>query len=77
LRQHESGFLKGMSKGMQELANAIAEILELRFGAVPQSLAASIHAVDSFDELTALRRKLRDAASVEECQRIVASVTPH
>jgi len=62
---------------MQELANAIAEILELRFGAVPQSLAASIHAVDSFDELTALRRKLRDAASVEECQRIVASVTPH
>ena len=77
MRQHESGFLKGMSKGMQELANAIAEILELRFGAVPQSLAASIHAVDSFDELTALRRKLRDAASVEECQRIVASVTPH
>ena len=66
---------RGRAEGLQALIDVIVEDLELSFGNISQTLVASLHAVGSFDELKALRRKLRDATSVEDCERIVASQT--
>ena len=82
----EEGFHKGMDKGLdlgrqegvrQALAEVLVEDLELRFGGVPEPLAERIHSIRELDALKGLRRKLREAASIEEYERVVASETPH
>jgi len=76
------GIAKGLGLGRQEgvrqaLAEVLVEDLELRFGGVPEPLAERIHLIRELDALKGLRRKLREAASIEECERVVASETPH
>ena len=81
----EEGFNKGIIEGMnlgraegvQELADTIVEVLELRFSSVPLSLKERIQKIGELDALKALRRKLRDASSVDECERIVSNKAAH
>ena len=63
---------RGRAEGVQELAEVIVENLELRFSNLPQRLKERIQNVGELGALKALRRKLRDAASVQDCERIVA-----
>ena len=67
----------GRAEGAQELTSLIVEVLELRFDAVPQRLRERIHGIGELGNLKILRHKLRDAASIEDCERIVSSETPH
>ena len=64
---------RGRAEGVQELAEVIVENLELRFSNLPQRLKERIQNVGELGALKALRRKLREAASVEDCERIVAN----
>lgn len=71
----EEGYIKGKyeatSMAIAELAGATAEILELRFGPVPRTLALRLNTVRTFDELSALRSQLREATSIADCERII------
>ena len=76
------GRQEGLDLGRQEgvrqaLAEVLVEDLELRFGGVSGPLAERIHSIRELDALKGLRRKLREAASLEEYERVVASETPH
>jgi len=81
-------FHKGMSLGRSEgldlgrhegvqraLAEVIVEDLELRFGVIPRSLAERVQGLCDLEALKELRRKLRDAASLDECMRMACSDT--
>jgi len=72
----EEGVNRGRAEGAQALREVIVEDLELQFSNLPQSLKERLQNVGELGALKALRRKLRDAASVEDCERIVASETP-
>ena len=71
------GINLGRAESAQNFADMIVEVLELRFEAVPQRLRERIHGIGEPGNLNRLRHKLRDADSIEDCERIVSSETPH
>jgi len=73
----DEGLKLGRDEIVQEFKSLIIEILELRFGAIPQRLRGRIHGIGEPGNLNRLRHKLREAASIEDCERIVSSETPH
>ena len=64
----------GRAKGFSEI---IVDDLEIRFSSLPQPLVARIRDIKDIVALKALRRKLLNVDSIEECERIVAQENTH
>jgi len=64
----------GRAKGFSEI---IVDDLEIRFSSLPQPLVALIREIKDIVALKALRRKLLNVDSIEECERIVAQESTH
>jgi len=78
----EEGIVIGRSKGIdigraKGFSEIIVDDLEIRFSSLPQPLVARIREIKDIVALKALRRKLLNVDSIEECERIVAQESTH
>jgi len=76
------GRQEGIDLGRQEgKFEAVVELtiddLELRFASVSEQLKERIRETGALEGIKALRRKLLDARTLEECERIVGGMERH
>ena len=65
----EKGLVEGLEKGiLQNAREAILDVLDTRFGQVPDSVRERVNALDSERTLKALLRRAARASSLEEFQ---------
>ena len=63
----QQGIQQGIEQGvLQNAREAVVDILEVRFGNVPQSMVQRIHAMEDLDLLKMLHRKAATVPSLEE-----------
>ncbi|NET60619.1 MAG: transposase [Symploca sp. SIO2E6] len=68
----EQGIEQGLEQGiLQKSREAILEVLEVRFGSVPEELATSLNQIQEDSVLTSLHRQAITVASLEMFQELV------